>query len=351
MIKFRLCTVMVITIVVLAASANAQPERSTDSRGRAEEVARILFAPPSYLVDEDRRFASEAIEAVAVGSATSPSGAQVLRVYYNRFKIGKRDPEKIRAIIEQLLVPLHWTVTVELRATNGIRPLGPPMGTATRADNKGCLVGTLGVVVTDASNRKRYITCNHVAAADPRSLCPNAAKAKEVGLLQYPADCDAVVPVGTLLGPPPEIKDPPVYNDVDGALVEERGGGVDATNNCKICPNGNWIAPEKAEADQIQIYACGAASGPSQMTGNVQPDPAVVRLIYQPCGATAWFSGQLAVHGHFAVPGDSGAFAFDKDGAAVGLVFAGDGATVTFLNPAPNVLHALGDVKITPCVK
>ncbi|HEV7484241.1 MAG TPA: hypothetical protein VGQ65_01065 [Thermoanaerobaculia bacterium] len=350
MIKFCLRTLLVITITVaLATSANAQPERSTDSRRRAEDVARVLFAPPATHADEDRRVASEAIEAVAVGTLPSPSGAQVLRVYYNRFKVGNRSSENIRALVEQLLVPLHWTVTVELLATNGIRPLGPPMGTATRADNKGCLVGTLGVVVTDASNRKRYITCNHVAAVDPRSLCPNAAKAKEVSLLQYPADCDAVVPVGTLLGPPPEIKDPPVYNDVDAALVEERGEGVDAKNNCGICPNGNWISPERAEADQTEINACGAASG--LMTGKVQRDPAEVKLTYQPCGATAWFSGQLAVHGPFAVPGDSGAFAFDKDGAAVGLVFAGDAATVTFLNPAPTVLHALGDVKITPCVK
>jgi hypothetical protein len=344
MTRRSLINVAIIAVVVASVPVKAQPQPSGDNRDRAEQAGRILFAPAGE-VDNDKRLAVAAIEAVAVTPALAKGAPYGLRVYYNRFKVGDRTREDIRATIERLLFPFHLVYLIDPIQTNGIRPLGPPMGTATR-DTNGCQIGTLGVAATDAATHKGYITCNHVAAVEGLLLCPNAAKANEVGLSQYPI-CDPSVSIGKLTGPPPEIKDPPVYNEVDAAFVEERGGGVDATNKCGYCPNGKVVNPTEAEQNHIEIYSCGAATGP--MTGNVKLATAVVKLSYGLCGEVGWFSGQIEVDGPFGKGGDSGAVAFDKDGAAVGLVFAGDQVNFTFLNPMGKVLTALGNVTITPC--
>ena len=335
----------------------AQPRPEAEDN-RLKRVAGVLFDPEVSVLhgqgeeyragsSDDKRIAVKAFEAVALTQSNVPGGKEVLRVYYNRFKVGDRKSDDIAAIVARLLIPFKLAYVIEVIPTNGIRPLGPPMGTATR-DTNGCLIGTLGIAVTNtATAKKGFVTCNHVAAAEGPLLCPNAAKAKEVGLSQYTA-CDPSVAIGKLTAPPPEIKDPPVYNNVDAAFVEERGSGVDPTNRCGLCPNGEVMEPADAEKNHVEIHGCGAVSGP--MTGNVKLSTAIVRLTYSPCGVTAWFADQIEVDGPFAVLGDSGTVAFDKDGTAVGLVFAGDGASVTYLNPMTKVRDDLG-VVITKCTK
>jgi hypothetical protein len=64
---------------------------------------------------------------------------------------------------------------------------------------------------------------------------------------------------------------------------------------------------------------------------------------------TARFAPEIEIEGEgFATSGDSGAWVFDADGKAVGMIFAGDEAKTTFVNPADAVLSLL-DVHIVPC--
>ena len=60
------------------------------------------------------------------------------------------------------------------------------------------------------------------------------------------------------------------------------------------------------------------------------------------CGPTISFIDQILIKGQgFAVAGDSGAMVYDKNGKALGLIFAGDEAGDTFVSPAGEVLDLL----------
>jgi hypothetical protein len=218
--------------------------------------------------------------------------------------------------------------------TEPLKSLGIMVGGST-SNKAGCFQGTVGAAVVDKKDckLKGYLTCNHVAAAEGPLLCPNAEEAKEVA----PGGCHAGQTVGRLVKRHPISFIPSVLNEADAAFVEAKDIGSD---DCSICQNGEFYNPKDIPKD-LPVRKCGAGSRYTA-NGIVKYPDVLVRVPFIPCGPTITFAHQIWVTGDgFAKAGDSGAMAYDKDGKAVGMIFAGDESESTFLSPADEVLQLL----------
>jgi hypothetical protein len=225
------------------------------------------------------------------------------------------------------------------RATKPIRPFGIRMGGST-STKAGCFEGTVGAAAVDKTDRKMtgYLTCNHVAAAEGSLLCPNAKKgAKQVVPGTKATGCEAGPTVARLERSHPISFIPAVENEADAAFVKAKDV---IPSGCGICPNGHffrrWGIPFL-----LPVRKCGAGSNYTH-NGAVLYHNVWVQVPFVPCGPTATFKHQIAVIGNgFSVEGDSGAMAYNRQGKAVGIIFAGDESEWTFLSPAEEVVSLL----------
>ena len=231
-----------------------------------------------------------------------------------------------------------------------VRTFAAPMGGST-STKAGCFEGTVGVRVADnTSGAMGYATNNHVAGAEGPLLCPNARRAQQVAPGTKVTMCHAGPTAGTLHRRS-IIEFAPQTNLVDAAFV--KAGDVKC-DGCGIHPTGgSYTLAETASlafptSSPPPLQQCGAASGHTT-NGTLISKDAWVRLILLPCGLTAQFEHQIEIKGQrFAKSGDSGAWVFDAQGKAVGMIFAGDEDKTTFVNPADAVLSLLG-IHIVPC--
>jgi hypothetical protein len=214
------------------------------------------------------------------------------------------------------------------------QPLGFKMGTSTSNDLE-CGAGTLGIAATDNQSKKSgYITCRHVAQA--KNGCYQGE-----GFVQYaPATCDspkcsAQTQIGQIVRVAPLA--PRSMNVADAAFVESKL--IDPENDCGLCATSTTPAdPTTLEGETIM--KCGRST---RLTcGVVTSGNCVVKIPYSAACKDLWYINQIVVETRqFSVVGDSGAVAYTSAGVPVGLVFAGDGETITFLNPLNAVLNEL----------
>src|SRR5438105_2710766 len=150
------------------------------------------------------------------------------------------------------------------------------MGSST-ANNAGCFVGSLGMVVTDTTGRRGYITSSHLAAAGGFRMCP--------GIGDYPNQyapalpCDAKSKIGDLDRNFPHLHLWPdtTLNIIDAAFVVSNT--VDAHVACTGACQDSRVASTLTFGQQVR--KCGAGSGDT--TGTVTCVHAQVKVDYA-CG-------------------------------------------------------------------
>lgn len=213
---------------------------------------------------------------------------------------------------------------------------GIPMGKST-GSVEACISGTLGIAAT-RDGKDGYITAAHVATAAKPRFCPNGDVKEQVSPGRGDdRQCSMTTTIGKLVKAARIPADGYTAGTVDAAFVES--ATVDSLNACGICPGSLAILDEnKAAHDKIDVLACGKESTTAK-SGKVMAIEAEVWVDFQ-C-FEAMFVGQIIVEGQgFGPPGHSGAVVYGKDGV-LGLIFAGDTAKTTIVNPMAGVLKAL----------
>jgi hypothetical protein len=348
--SFFVCAAL---MACLVAPVHAQDEKSlSDARSEMERL-RIHVARGQEILAQ-LFFPFPAVEAIA---AKYDKRAASFAVVINK---RVQPPPELRDLLVTLSKDLNaldtagfnkaegfsFTIEPDFVKTEPLKPFGVQVGGST-SNKAGCFEGTIGAAVVDKSDStlKGYLTCNHVAAAEGPLLCPNAEEAKEVAPGTAKAGCHAGQAVGRLVRRHPISFIPSVLNEADAAFVEAKDVRWDY---CSICQNGDFYHPADIPKN-LSVRKCGAGSNYTDNGVVVWPD-VLVRVPFIPCGPTITFAHQILVSGdRFAQAGDSGAPAYDKDGKAVGMIFAGDESEWTFLNPADEVLELL-HVDLVKCV-
>lgn len=234
---------------------------------------------------------------------------------------------------------MNFTIEPDFVGTEPLKSFGVQIGGST-SNKAGCFEGTIGAAVTDRNDheRKGFLTCNHVAAAEGPLLCPNATKAKEVVPATAKTGCHADEIAGRLVEAYRIGLAPADRNLVDAAFVEAKDVLAD---DCPIPLNSDFYRRAALIPWKLPVRKCGAGSNYTE-NGVVRWHDALVRVAFMPCGPTITFAHQIVVKGEgFATAGDSGAAVRNKDGKAVGMIFAGDESEWTFLNPIDKVLDLL----------
>lgn len=227
--------------------------------------------------------------------------------------------------------------------------LGAKMGTST-SPRDACVSGTLGIRVHDKtdSTLSGYITCDHVARSDNQGCFRN--QVTQVAPASYDQHCrpDANTVIGDFVRASGIETGSSPY-EVDAAFVHTTGPRiVDADNRCRLCATSTTpIDPSSLKNDQ-HVMKCGEAT--NLTCGRVTGVGCAIKVEYcERCKFTQ-FVNQIRVEGAFAEHGDSGAVVYTEGGELVGLLFAGDGVNVSFVNPMKRVLDQLSVVPDpTPC--
>ncbi len=345
---FFICIAIMSSVVIV----DAQEDRHTQESSVVVELRKALADRQVALAR--MYFSIPAVEGIALKYDVKNDGGPVATVAFvvNRRAPKTRDLGDLLAILNsdgddqsvlgrlgfKPIKGLRVAIQREFVETDPLKGFGVSVGGST-SNKAGCFEGTIGAAVVDRKdgNVSGYLTCNHVAAAEGPLLCPNAKEAKEVVPATAKTECQPGRTIGQLLKIT-EIKFGPLeQNAADAAFVQAKDVVWDG---CPIFPNGDFYY-SKAITPRLRVRKCGAGSDYTD-NGFVEWPDVLIRVPFIPCGPTITFIHQILVRGRgFAVAGDSGSLATDKDGKAVGLIFAGDESDSTFLNPAGEVLDLL----------
>lgn len=124
---------------------------------------------------------------------------------------------------------------------------------------------------------------------------------------------------------------------VDLALAELRQPHGNYVDLGKTRCHGQITGANYSPSANSFAKKCGRTTDGT--TGTVRSTNASVNVSGYP-GGTFAFTNQMLLT-HMSKPGDSGSLVLDTDNQAIGLLFAGDGATVTFANRIDEVERAL----------
>ncbi|MBI3799016.1 MAG: YncE family protein [Deltaproteobacteria bacterium] len=208
----------------------------------------------------------------------------------------------------------------------------------------GCVLGTLGSLVTD-ENSFFILSNNHVLAKNNEAKIgsdiaqPNTCQKPGNNIV---ADLVAFKSINFNFSAP---------NTVDAAIAEIRTGAVDANGSILGIGPPNTIPMLPADALGREVKKYGAATGVTH--GIVTAINQNFDVTSKNTGKTAKFTNQIRITGlggPFSADGDSGALVVEDVPSCprpVGLLYGGD-ETSTFINPIIDVLGSLG-VRIAGC--
>jgi hypothetical protein len=233
-----------------------------------------------------------------------------------------------------------------VQLTKPLRPLGVMMGKSTSNTVIGG-AGTLGIMVADNScpTITGYITCNHVATAKVAHCFQGSATDQIAPGTCDRTPCSPAIPIGKVIRRVDMFLDK--FNQADAAFVASQA--VVPENDCGLCAT-TLIPADPRSVVGHSILKCGRSTGLT--CGQVTGASCIIKIPYGIC-KEAWFFNQIRVQARgFATEGDSGSVAYTADGKLVGLIFAGDSDTMTFINPMGAVLSGLNVSPILPaCVR
>jgi hypothetical protein len=281
-----------------------------------------LVSPPIY-----DQLLVRGIDLFKLGLFDTPSNVVPKEIERNLYMSPQIEIDGVRYVVQD--VP-----------TQTIHAFGARFGDST-SNKAGCYEGSVGFAVVAKANAylKGYITCNHVAAAEGPLMCPNGQAVREYVPGTSRNMCESGESVGVLYRRQPIDFNLGVANSVDAAFV--RADNVQP-DHCGINPTDN---PVQA-TPWLKVRKCGAASYLTE--GHIKAIQARLKVLFLPCGLVAEFADQIEVDDSgFALSGDSGAGVVGPGDDPVGIVFAGDEVSQTFINPIQKVLDYL-DVKIMP---
>ncbi|MFP5262659.1 MAG: hypothetical protein ACLGJB_12215 [Blastocatellia bacterium] len=324
----RSLTLMFFTLIAVAFTLGSQRPSVTLSQDPESALQRLIAI-------QDRNEAAILSRPEIRGFGIGREGDQLVFHIYVAEEV--QTPIRIPAQIEG--VPARRIPIGPLRALSSM------MGTSTSNGN-GCSAGTLGLRVVDATNPavSGYVTNNHVAAVGGASLCANGAasgaKQYAPGLLDN--NCKVSTEVGKLNRFVPINFSPTVFNTVDAAFVENSGSGTGDSTACGLCfPSTNVVSAVPG----MPVRKCGRTTNLTSGTIATVNFTTAAISYGSGCGS-ARFKKQIVVTGSspFSDKGDSGSAVYTTNGI-VGLLFAGDPAGTTIVNPIADVFSAL---KVTP---
>src|SRR4051794_39198346 len=181
------------------------------------------------------------------------------------------------------------------------------------SNTAGCFEGTIGAAVEYRSDpqRKGFLTCNHVAAAEGPVLCPNAESSDEVVPGTALTKCHAGLSAGQLFSRIEIGVLPTDRNEVDAAFVVANAVRYD---KLRFCPTGEYYLRPLDIPAGLPVRKLGAGSGYKD-NGVVSSSDAIINVPYLPCGPTIAFQHQILVEGEqFGVSADSGSLVLDQYG-------------------------------------